>query len=122
MTSLDLPYPVSANRYWRNQRGRMVRSDEARAYRHQVLRAAIAVGMQPIVGAPVAVELVLMPRATKTGRASKTRLDLDNCIKVVLDALNQIGYTDDRQVVRLVAELGQPTEGGGLAVKVSPQC
>ena len=50
------------------------------------------------------------------GQASKVRLDLDNCIKVALDALIGIAYEDDSQVVRLTAEIGEPVEGGGLSV------
>ena len=33
---LTIPYPVSANRYWRHNRGRHHRSSEAKAYRAQV--------------------------------------------------------------------------------------
>jgi Holliday junction resolvase RusA-like endonuclease len=34
---------------------------------------------------------------------SKTRRDLDNLVKLVLDGLNGIAYTDDYQVVRITA-------------------
>jgi crossover junction endodeoxyribonuclease RusA len=118
VTTLNLPYAVSANRYWRNVRGRMIRSDEANAYRQSVLTAARQAGMKPIAGRDVTVQIVLQPRMTQRGLSSKSRLDLDNCIKVVLDALNAVAYTDDRQVVRLMAEIGAPIPEGGLTVTI----
>lgn len=113
---IDLPYPVSANRYWRTFRNRTVRSVEATAYRRSVLEVAAAAGVQPVLERGVRVDLVLRPKLTARGQASKVRLDLDNCIKVALDALIGIAYEDDRQVVRLTAEIGEPVEGGGLCV------
>lgn len=117
MTPLYLPYPVSANRYWRNLRGRMVRSEEADAYRRTVSHAAYVAGW-PVLEGPVKVRIMLRPKLTKRGTPSQIRLDLDNCIKVALDSLNGIAYVDDRQVTRLLAEIGPPCEGGGLAVSV----
>lgn len=116
MIQLALPYPVSANRYWRAYRNRTVRSDEATAYRRRVLEAAVAAGMRPVLEHGVRVDLVLRPKLTKRGEASKVRLDLDNCIKVALDALIGIAYEDDRQVVKLTAEIGAPVPEGGLTV------
>ena len=52
---------------------------------------------------PVAIHAVLHPRLTKEGRASETRIDLDNCLKLVADALNGILWHDDRQIVRVTA-------------------
>jgi crossover junction endodeoxyribonuclease RusA len=68
---------------------------------------------------PVSVEFKLHPKTTKTGEASKTRMDLDNVIKVLLDALNGVAYMDDKQVVRLVGEVSYPVPGGGLSVRVT---
>ena len=46
------------------------------------------------------------------------RLDLDNCVKVLLDALQGIAYDNDRQVEDLRIRLGGPVEGGGISVVV----
>lgn len=47
------------------------------------------------------------------------RMDMDNCIKITLDALNGVAYVDDSQVVRLQAckNIGQAraAEGGLFA-------
>jgi crossover junction endodeoxyribonuclease RusA len=117
MTLLSLPYPVSANRYWRTFRNRTVRSIEATAYKQCVAAIAAAAGMQPL-GGPVAVRMTYHPKTTKKGVASRVRLDLSNTWKVAEDALNGIAFADDYQVVRIAAEIGAPLPGGGLTVIV----
>lgn len=117
MIRLTLIYPVSANRYWRVFGGRVVHSTEARKYREWVAIKARESRVQPLAG-PVAVHVALCPELTKKGEASKTRLDLDNCIKVALDALQGIAFSNDKQVVKLTAELGPARIGGALMVEV----
>ncbi|HGM0383540.1 RusA family crossover junction endodeoxyribonuclease [Neisseria gonorrhoeae] len=115
---LILPYPVSANRYWRIWGNRAVRSAEAAAYRETVRRIAQGAGAMPSEGA-VAVYVRLIPKANKDGGANKTVIDLDNALKVTLDALQGVAYHNDRQVRRIAAEYGgEPVAGGGLAVEV----
>lgn len=67
-----------------------------REYEAAVAWAARAAGVRPATG-PVAVEVVFYV----SGRSP----DPDNLAKAVLDGLNGIAYADDRQVVRLVAEV-----------------
>lgn len=115
---LILPYPVSANRYWRIWRNRAVRSAEAAAYKETVRRIAQEAGAMPSEGF-VAVRLRLIPKANKDGSANKTVIDLDNALKVALDALQGVAYHNDRQVRRIAAEYGsEPKQGGGLAVEI----
>lgn len=114
---LRLAYPVSANRYWRTFRGRTIRSSEADAYKASARVVAERFGVVEIQG-PVSVSIALLPKLTKRGLASLTCMDLDNCIKVTLDALNGIAYFDDAQVVNLSARIGPAVEGGGLEVCV----
>ncbi len=67
----------------------------------------------------VAVRLRLIPKANKDGGASKTVIDLDNALKVTLDALQGIAYANDKQVRRIAAEYaGEPEQGGGLTVEI----
>ncbi|ENS9376478.1 TPA: RusA family crossover junction endodeoxyribonuclease [Neisseria gonorrhoeae] len=115
---LILPYPVSANRYWRIWRNRAVRSAEAAAYKETVRRIAQGAGAMPSEGF-VAVRLRLIPKANKDGGANKTVIDLDNALKVTLDALQGVAYHNDRQVRRIAADYAdEPVAGGGLAVEV----
>lgn len=92
-TRLFVPFPPSANAYWVAVRGRVFPSREALAYKRAVLAGAR--GVSPFVG-PVRVLLAVhRPRATG---------DLDNCLKVLFDALNLVTWLDDSQVVRIEAE------------------
>ena len=117
MLTVLLPYPPSTNRMWRNFGGRMVLSAEASAFKLTTAKLARAAGV-PLVDGPVIVVITLHPRANKDGSASKTCLDLDNPIKPVLDALQGVAYTNDKQVRRLSVAYGNPMTGGGLTVAV----
>lgn len=105
-----LPYPPSANRYWRKWRGRMVKSNEARNYQTQAGWLATDAGAQLLAG-PVALTLrIYRPRR---------RGDLDNCIKVLVDSLQSIVYTNDSQVSEIHAYLGDDKAWPRVEVEVS---
>ena len=89
---LTLPEPPSSNRYWRVYRNRAVKSGEARAYCKVV--AILARGIRPTAN-PVALTLRWC-RHAKRG-------DLDNRLKVAIDALQGIVYVNDNQIVELHA-------------------
>ena len=108
-----LPYPPSANRYWRSFRGFTVVSAEAKEYK---------LAVHDIVGnnatdKNVKLSINLLPKLTRAGIASKVCLDLDNCLKVALDALQGCLYENDKQVRRIVLEYGEPIENGGLSIE-----
>ena len=114
-----LPYPISTNRYWRNYRGKTVRSKEANEYKSMVLvDSGLKSAKASLTLKPVSVTVILQPKLTAKGVASKIVMDLDNCLKVALDALQGIAYDNDKQIRRISAEYGVPREGGGLVVQV----
>lgn len=117
--SFLLPTPPGANRLWRSYQGRTVKSPLARAWQAQAALLAKAKGIQPTQGS-IALAIVLHPRQTKTGQASKIRLDVDAPIKATLDALQGVAYADDKQVIRVSSELGYPLPEGGITVTVTP--
>jgi Holliday junction resolvase RusA-like endonuclease len=87
---LVLPYPPSANTYWKPAPGRgLVPSAEATPYKAQLARLACAQGVLPLKG-PVRLTLWAY-RPRRTG-------DLDNVRKVLLDALQGWAFLDDGQV------------------------
>lgn len=92
---LSLPYPPSANAYWRASRGRgLVPSSEALRYKVAVATLAASEHVLPLKGP---VRLILRAyRPRKMG-------DLDNVCKVLLDALQGWVYLDDGQVEALDA-------------------
>jgi len=94
VTRLVLPVPPSAGLYWRLARGRIVKTAAARAYQQGVKLRALAQGCRPISG-PLAVTVQWF-RAARRG-------DLDNQLKVVLDALQGAAYRNDNQIVELHA-------------------
>lgn len=112
---LELPHPISSNRYWRHFGNRIARSPEAISF-IDLVRLKAKIAKVAAIEGNVAIDLIYHPRRTAKGLASKTRLDLDNCQKVVLDALNGVAYTDDKQITRIYAEIGQPLPNGGVTV------
>lgn len=119
MTPVRLPYPIGTNRLWTIVRGRLIVSNEAMAWKNEVALRMRNAGVRLLAG-PIDVSLVLHPRLTARGKPSKTRLDVDAPIKPVLDALQGIAYVDDKQVVRVSSEVGQPVLGGGLSISINP--
>lgn len=114
------PYPPSANRYWRVWGGRVVRSSEATSYK-AICKGIATLSKHPTIEGDVSISVLLHPKKTKKGAASKTRIDLDNALKVVIDAMQGVIYANDSQVVRIVAEIGCPLTDGGLTIEVKEE-
>mgnify|MGYP006348646513 FL=1 len=145
MITLTLPYPVSANVYWRSfvprghSRAIVTLSDEAKAYKTAVGKAVQAAGIsRPIMGR-VAVTVQLFPARPK-GWARRARvnptawddgvrcIDLDNANKVLLDSLKGWALDDDKWVRRITSERMEPDGEArvvvtieALALPASPQ-
>ena len=125
--TLSLPYPVSANRYWRSfvpkgwSRAVVTLSPEAKAYKEAAGWAAKVAGFRVPLSGHVELTIQLHPKQPKKAKnPDEVRcIDLDNCIKITLDALNSIAYTDDSQVRKITAERAQPHGDGVLVVTVS---
>jgi crossover junction endodeoxyribonuclease RusA len=130
---LDLPYPISANRYWQT---RVFQSKatghfsvqtyvtpEARAYREEIKRIALAAGIRkPLLGR-VELACCLYPhrpvdyrtRMRKLGAAwddSVRCIDLGNCEKVMSDALQGVVFEDDAWLWQITLRRMEPDDGG----------
>lgn len=94
---LTVPYPISANNYWRVQtfgkRAGIFVTQEAKRYKEAV--GLLAKGRSLLGGELVLRLNVFRPR--KIG-------DLDNSLKVLLDSLKGVLFLDDKQVRRIEAE------------------
>lgn len=129
MIELTLPIPPSANRYWRtftprgHKRALVVVSEEARAYKADIAAMAMISKVRPLQGR-VSLTVRLYPSRPLDWkrRASKDALgwddtvrciDLDNALKVLIDALKGIAYGDDSWVRIIHAERCEPDEKGG---------
>lgn len=122
MITLMLPYPISANVYWRttvvNGRAMTYVSPAAKLYKSEAGWLAKSLGVRVLEG-DVSVSYVLHPKLTVKGAASKVRVDLDNALKVLGDALNGVAWVDDNQIVDLHARIGAPVKDGAIAVTVT---
>lgn len=131
---LVLPYPPSGNRYWRHaiieKHVQVYPSKEAKLYKAGIARAARELGITPILG-PIEYELLLYPHRPQDWekRVKKDpvwwdltvqRLDLDNCRKVLLDALNGICWTDDSKVMKDPGEVMVPDGEARVEITVRP--
>jgi crossover junction endodeoxyribonuclease RusA len=121
---LVLPPAISANRYWgtrvvpkKGQRRAMAITyvtDEARAYKDDVGRLALMAGVRKPIAGRVALTVRMYPARPQdwAKRAAKDpdgwddgvrSIDLDNCLKVLLDALKNIAF--DERGARVEVEI-----------------
>jgi crossover junction endodeoxyribonuclease RusA len=109
--TLRLPVPPSANRFYRVYRGRAVMSAEGRTYKQMVAQLAVAKRLHPATG-PVSLDVVWY-RAAKRG-------DLDNRMKVALDALEGVLFVNDAQIVELRIRRCEDKADPRMLVTVGP--
>lgn len=116
MIRLTLPWPPSTNTIWRSLRsgplaGRVLLSKAGREYRKSVHAAVTAqIGARGTISGPVKVDIQLHP-------PTRHRLDLDNRIKAVLDALTHAAvWVDDSQVDVLIVSRGEVRPNAGCAL------
>lgn len=101
--NLVLPYPPSANRYYRSMMrgplaGRVLISEDGRKYRKAVQDAVLVQKHGEALQGPLALYLAICP-------PDHRRRDLDNTLKPLLDALTHACvWADDSQVKKLRLE------------------
>lgn len=106
-----LPWPPSVNRYWRSVAGRVLISQEGRAYREAVLA-------QMMIQRKAATHTGKLVVEIEAWRPDNRVRDLDNLLKATLDALTHAGvYKDDSQIVDLRIFWAQE-KGGMLKVRI----
>ena len=145
MITVTLPYPVSANVYWRSfvprghSRAIVTLSDEAKAYKAAVGKLVREAGIRAPIKGRVAINVQLFPARPQdwARRARKDPMnceedvrciDLDNANKVLLDSLKGLVIEDDKWVRRQVSERMEPDGEArvvvtieALAIAPSPQ-
>lgn len=114
MIELELPYPPSANRYWRKFNNRMVISKHGKEFQFEVCRIVKDSGIEPIRGA-IAIKILIY---TPDWR----RRDEDNLNKALLDAVSKSGiWDDDSFICYHVNEKRKDADGiGRIVLQVKP--
>lgn len=136
---LTLPYPVSANRYWKAVtipgRTMMAPSKEAKAYKAEVARIASAAGLAAPMDCRVEMWIRLYPaRPQDWARRARSDpanwdddvrcIDLGNAEKVLADALQGIVYTDDKWIWHEDKRRMEPDANGArveIAIRAMPR-
>jgi len=131
LIKLRLPYAPSVNRIWRRGKHATYKDKKAVDFNAAVLaeryRLVPDVSIIFPAGVAVCVDVVMHPKLTKVvarkpfsyDPLTVQRTDLDAPLKVLFDSMQHAGIFDnDKQIVRLAAELGNPVEDGGLTVLV----
>ena len=109
---LDLPWPPSINRYYRNIKGRTLISREGREYRKRVI--AILASTQGLGDIRLFMELFVYP-------PDRRKRDLDNLVKPLQDALQHAKmFDDDGQIDGFSIWRKSPVDGGVVNVYLEP--
>lgn len=94
IVQITLPYPPSANSYWKIFKNRMYVTREAKEYKKRVAKELLEMGIKPR-GGDISISICVY-RPQRRG-------DLDNTFAVLLDSLNKTLWTDDGNIVALAA-------------------
>jgi crossover junction endodeoxyribonuclease RusA len=134
MIILTLPYPLSANRYWRpvklGAHISIVPTKEAKAFRADIAARCRAQGVRAPLAGRVHIDVKLYParpqdwqrRQRIDGAAwddTVRCIDIDNANKVLLDALKDVAIEDDKWVRRLTSERMEPDGEARVVVTIT---
>lgn len=115
---ITLPFPPSVNHYWRNVAmgkygTRTLISKRGREYREEALRECCVQHVtNTLINTRLAVNVTLYP-------PTRSRRDIDNYVKALLDALTHAGvWLDDEQIDDLRIVRGSVVKGGKAVIEI----
>ena len=132
---LVLPYPLSANRYWRpvpiGGHITIVPTKEAKAYKADVQALALRSGIRKPIAGRVNVHLALYPQRPQdwqkrakldplTWDDTVRCIDLDNARKVLYDALKGVAFVDDNRIFEDSGKRMEPDGEARVVVTITP--
>jgi crossover junction endodeoxyribonuclease RusA len=132
---LTLPYPLSANKFWRpvhvGNHISIVPTKDAKAFKSEIAILCKVAGVRKPIPGRVAIDIKLYPnrpqdfkkRMRDFGDAwddTVMCIDLDNANKVLLDALKGVAIEDDKWVRSLTAERMEPDGEARVVVTIRP--
>ncbi|MCA8026431.1 RusA family crossover junction endodeoxyribonuclease [Burkholderia cepacia] len=133
--TLVLPYPISANRYWKSfnlgKRIMTAPSSEAKAYKQEVGWLLRAAGVREAIKGRVRVDIVLYAKRPQDWQKRQRlhgarwddtvqRIDLDNARKVIYDSLKEIAFEDDFWVWADSGRVAEPDGEARVIVTITP--
>lgn len=110
--TFSLPYPPSANRYYRHARGFNYISKEGKEYREQVKAIIDLLNLNINLKCRLSITVYIAPPDSR-------RRDIDNIGKALFDAITYSGFwCDDSQVDAMKFVRCRKVKGGQLFIKV----
>ena len=113
MINLELPYPPSANRYWRYTSRGVYVTKEARSYKQEIVNLTRSLNLK-CYDDKQKLKVFIVCHVP-----DKRRRDLDNVLKITLDSLSSIAWEDDSQIDDLRIIRGDIIKNGKLELTVS---
>lgn len=117
--TFTLPEAPSSNRYWRHVGPKVLLSSQARAYRKHVatcVLTALADRRITLVAAKAVGPIAVTVHWYRGRRAG----DLDNRLKITLDALRGLLFEDDAQIAELHAVRHESRQNPRMEITVTP--
>lgn len=129
--TITLPYPISANKYWRpviiKGHSMIVPTKEAKDFKVEIAWLCKAAGIIKPIDGRVVVSYQLYPQRPQDWQKRMRDngaswddtvrcIDLDNAQKVLLDAFKGVVFEDDKWVRKITAERMEPDEHGARVV------
>jgi crossover junction endodeoxyribonuclease RusA len=133
MLTITLPYPISANRYWRsfplNGRTMTAPTKEAKAYKAEVGWLLRAAGVRTPCPGRVHIHIDLYPKRPQDWQARMRKhgefwddtvqsIDIDNARKVLYDAFTGVAIVDDKWVWSDSAQRCEPDGEARVVVTI----
>ena len=108
---VQLPWPPTQNSNWRMLNGRTLLSRKSRDYKSDVIKRSYVWPKRCLEGR---LELTIIAYPP-----DKRKRDLDNLLKVPIDAMKAAGlFIDDSQIDKIIIERGSVIKNGLLAVEI----
>ena len=111
--NITLPWPPSSNTYWRYVNNRVITSKKAREYKDLILKLSYTWGNVLFHEERLSIDIKAHP-------PDKRKRDLDNLLKVTIDAIASTGiFQNDSQIDKLIITREHEIKPGTLKVEIS---